>query len=219
MPNVNAPHGLQPIGTVSGAPWNGKTNLYYIPASDASAWAIGDVVTTIGGTSGGDANGVPQIVRPANGVVNAALRGVVMGFQVSPVGINQGGMVPGNAVNLNLVTVPATKTQAYYALIADDPQLLFLVQGDNVTTLVPATGGGGGTLFGNATFNQAAPSSSASPVSGGTLTTATINTTATFPLKIMSMLYAINADYTAYTQFVVMINNHELSHGTGTTAV
>lgn len=220
MANPNAPHGLQPVGYVNGAPWTGKANLYWIPSSDTNAYYIGDPVTTIGTTGGGDANGVPQIVVHAAGAVTSQqLRGVIVGFQVSPVGINQGGMVPGNAVNLNLAYVPATKANAYYALVADDPDLLFEIQGDNAGTLNPTTGTGGGTLFGNAGYTQAAPGTVTGPVSGTILTTASINTTSTLPLKIISLAYRPNVDYTANTPFIVMINTHELGHGPGTTAV
>lgn len=211
MANPNAPHGLQPVGYINGAPWNGKTNLYYIPSTDAVTYYIGDPVTTTVAGNTSDANGVPQIQRFANGAVTSSpLRGVIVGFQVAPVGINQGGMVPGNNVNLNISYVPATKAFAYYALVADDPNLLFEIQGDNSGTLANTAIGN------NAGFTQAAPGTVTGPVSGTVLTTGTIAATAAFALKIISLAYRPNVDFTANAPLIVMINNHELGHGTGT---
>ncbi len=35
MANSDIPTGLKPVGYLGGTPWNGKTNVYYIPATDA----------------------------------------------------------------------------------------------------------------------------------------------------------------------------------------
>jgi hypothetical protein len=220
MANPNAPHGANPVAYINGAPWNGKVNLYRIPAANALAFYIGDFVTTIGVTTGGDALGVPDVTRAANGAVTAQqLRGVITGVMVAPIGVGAPGAAQGGAVNLNVMYVPATKANDYYVYVADDPNLLFEIQGDNTTTLVPATGGGGGTLFGNAGYTQAAPGVVGGPMSGTVLTTASVNVTSTLPLKIISLPYRVNVGYTAYTPFLVEINTHELGHGPGTTAV
>lgn len=218
MANVNAPHGLTPVQDASGRPYAGGANLYWIPSSDALAYYVGDMVTTIGASSGGDANGVPQVVRAANGAVTAQqLRGVIVGVMVAPIGVGSGS-TQGNAVNLNVQYVPASKANAYYVLVADDPDLIFEIQGDNAGTLNPTTGAGGGTLFGNAGYTQAAPAQVTGPLSGSLLTTGSINTTSTLPLKIVGLPYRPNVDYTANTPFLVMINTHELQRGPGTAA-
>ena len=219
MANVNAPHGMQPVGNTSGVPYSGGANLYWIPSTDALAYYVGDLVTTIGTTGGSDTNGVPQVQRAANGAVTSQqLRGVIVGVQVAPIGVGVGKTQGGN-VNLNVSFVPATKANDFYVWVADDPNLVFEIQGDNAGTLNPATGAGGGTLFGNAGYTQAAPSNSNGPLSGSLLTTASINTTSTLPLKIVGTPSRPNVDFTANTPFYVMINTHELGHGPGTTAV
>src|ERR1700758_1369636 len=116
MANPNSPHGMQPVGYINGAPWNGKANLYYIESTDTLAYYIGDIVTIVptaganSSTPGGDGNGVPAITGYAAGtIVVTSLNmpvGVIVGFQVAPIGVNQGGMVPGNNVNLNISYVP-----------------------------------------------------------------------------------------------------------------
>jgi len=126
------------------------------------------------------------------------------------------GVSQGNAVNLNVQFVPATKANDYYILVADDPDLVFEIQGDNAGTLNPATGGTGGTpvVGANAGYTVAAPTGT-SPVSATVLTTASINTTSTLPLKIIGLPYRPNVDFTANTPFLVVINVHELQRGPG----
>ena len=222
MANPNAPHGLQPVQNSSGVAYSGGGNLYWIPSTDAVAYYVGDIVTTIGTTSGSDANGVPQVKRAANGAVTSQqIRGVIVGIQVAPIGVGIGAVSNANAVNLNVQYVPATKANDYYVIVADDPNLIFEIQGDNSTTLNQATGGAGSTPIpgSNAGYNQAAPSNVNGPLSGSTLTTGSFATTSTLPLKVLSLPYRPNVDYTANTPFYVMINTHELGHGAGTTGV
>lgn len=221
MANVNAPHGLQPVQNSSGVSYSGGANLYWIPSTDAVTYYIGDPVTTIGTTGGSDANGTPQVKRAANGAVTAQqLRGVIVGVMTAAV--NPGGTPPtGSVPNLNISYIPATKASDYYVWVADDPNLVFEIQGDNAGTLNPATSGAGSTpvVGGNAGYTQAAPGSVNGPVSGSVLTTASIATTSTLPLKIVSLPSRPNVDFTANTPFYVIINTHELGHGPGTTGV
>jgi hypothetical protein len=222
MANVNAPHGLQPVEDMSGRPYAGGFNLYWIPAADTSAYYVGDCVSTLTGTGstalGSDVNGIPQCRKLTGAQTATAIRGVIIGFQVAPIGVGAG-QSQGNAVNLNIQNVPATKANDYYAMVADDPDLVFEIQGDNTTTLNPATGGIGGTpvIGANAGYTVAAPSAAYQPLSATVLTTASINTTATLPLKIIGLPYRPNVDFTAYTPFLVIINVHELERGPGST--
>ena len=36
MPNANTPFGLAPVGTITGAPYNGKARVYAILAADTN---------------------------------------------------------------------------------------------------------------------------------------------------------------------------------------
>lgn len=223
MANANAPHGCQPVAYINGAPWTGKANLYRIPAADTNAYYIGDLVTTIGVTTGGDAVGVPDVKRAANGAVTSQqLRGAIVGVQAAPIGAGAPGAAQGGAVNLNILYVPATKANDYYVWVADDPNLVFEMQGDNTTTLNMATGGAGSTpiMSSNCGYTQAAPGTTAGPVSGSVVTTASFATTSTLPLKVVNVPYRVNVVVGgAYTPFLVIINTHELGHGAGTAAV
>lgn len=218
MANPLAPHGLNPVGTLDGNPWNGKANLYHIPSSDGLAYYIGDIVKSA--STGSDVNGVPDVTRAANGAngaTNATVknRGVIVGIQVSPVGVGAQNLTAANAVNLNQTFVPATKANDYYVLVADDPNLLFEVMGNNTVTVTA-----GATIGLNATYIQGTPV--AGDVVSRTvvdLTTTVPATTNTFPLKIVQLPYRPNVDFTANTPLLVTFNTHELKGDTGSTGV
>ena len=63
MANVNRPQGFKPIRHLNGSMYNGQMNLYFIPPSDANAYAVGDMVTIVGTTNSTDlyALGVPIV--------------------------------------------------------------------------------------------------------------------------------------------------------------
>ena len=110
MANVDTPFGLKPVRYISGAPYNGAANKYLIPDTDSTAVFIGDPVKLAGSA---DARGVPTIAQAAAG---DTLIGAVVGFTE--------------------VTrddpVSRTASTERYALVADDPDLLFLCQEDSV---------------------------------------------------------------------------------------
>jgi len=212
MANPNAPHGLQPVAYTNGAPWTGKANLYYIASSDTLAYYIGDIVQA---TNTVDANGVPGVTGFAAGTVssNLFLLGPIVGVQVAPIGSGAGNP-QGQNVNLNVMSVPATKTYAYYVWVADDPNLVFEIQCNNTSALTAAT-----TVNYNVAFVQAAPATTYGPVSG----TVALNTPATtqgLPLKIIGLPQRVNVTpFGAYCPLLVRFNTHFLSQPTGVTGV
>ena len=52
MANSDTPFGFRPVKHLSGAPWNGKANVYYIPATDNTAVFNGDAVKSAGAADG-----------------------------------------------------------------------------------------------------------------------------------------------------------------------
>jgi len=117
MANLDRPSGLTPVKHLSGAPWNGKANVYYIPVGDNTATFIGDVVKLAGSA---DATGMyPTVAQSAAGDVTNV--GVVIGFGLQP-------EVMGNPDNPNMkYRLAAT---AMYCLVVDDPFVIFEVQED-----------------------------------------------------------------------------------------
>ena len=122
MANADSAFGLRPVRYLSGAPYNGAANKYYIPATDTdTAVYIGSVVKLTGGA---DADGIPVVtgnVSSGNPVV-----GVVVG------------VVPATADS----TIYRANSTARYVLVADDPNLLFEVQEDSDGGALAATAAG-----------------------------------------------------------------------------
>lgn len=122
MANADSAFGLRPVRYLSGAPYNGAANKYYIPATDTdTAVYIGSVVKLTGGA---DADGIPVVtgnVSSGNPVV-----GVVVG------------VVPATADSL----IYRANSTARYVMVADDPNLVFEVQEDSEGGALAATAAG-----------------------------------------------------------------------------
>lgn len=118
MANLDRPSGLKPVKHLSGAPWNGKANIYYLPTGEGNAIFIGDIVK-LGGSA--DATGMyPSIAKASAGDVTNI--GVVIGFGLQP-------QIMGNPDNLNMKYRLASVEM--YALVVDDPFVIFEVQEDS----------------------------------------------------------------------------------------
>lgn len=118
MANVDAPTGLTPVRYLSGAPYNGAANRYYIPASDGTAAYVGGLVKLAGSA---DADGVATVT--GNVATGDAVVGVVVG--VEPV--------------TDESTVYRVASTARYVFVADDPNLVFKVQEDSDGGALAAT--------------------------------------------------------------------------------
>jgi hypothetical protein len=126
MPNPNTPLGLVPVKYRNGQQYNGQVNVYFIPATDATALFIGDPVKGV--TNQADANGIPVITKATPG---NTLIGVVVDF-VSHAGITR----------LQSDPVQRSANTAAYALVADDPELFFEVQENDSGGAMPLGAGG-----------------------------------------------------------------------------
>ena len=201
MPNINKPSGFTPVGYLNGAPWNGQARLYSIAASYGTALYIGDPVISSGTA---DANGVPGI---AIGATTGALRGVIVGL-----GVSEGLMA--DPTNLDRMYRPASDSRVWYAMVADDPNIIFEVQEESNGTQLAATEVGLNTVSKSGTGNGY--------VSGWMIpsaTGATPNTTATLQLRLLGLARRPDNAFGAYAKWLVQINVHELAHGTGAAGV
>jgi hypothetical protein len=163
MANSNAPSGLTPVRYASGAPYNGASKRYFVPATDANDIFIGDPVIIAGSA---DTDGVPTatIATAAGG---SRWTGVVVGF------------VPSSTI----VTYGYRKAStADYILVADDPNLLFEIQED-------AVGGALAAVDVGLNADLIAGSGSAyTHRSGWQLDTSTKATTATLQMRIVGFV-------------------------------
>jgi len=198
MANTNAPSGLAPVQYLNGSPWNGQARRYYIAQNDVNAYAIGDPVKTASG--GGDARGVAGVTLATAGTGNA-VRGVI----VSAGGLQYGGP-SANPGNLDTTVIPATKLQAYYVMVADDPNILFEAQEDS-------DGGAMTTEDVGENINLVAGTNSGY-LSGWMLDSSSAATGATLQCKVMQMVQRADNEIGTYAKWLVKINNHELAAGT-----
>jgi hypothetical protein len=199
MANANRPSGFSPVQYLNGSPWNGQARIYSIAAAYATALYIGDPVKSSGTA---DANGVPGIVL---GATTGALRGVIVGL-----GSAEG--LRSNPKNLDITYRPAAaQATDWYAMVVDDPQVLFEVQENANGTALAATEIGLNTISVSGTGSGF--------VSGWMLASATDATpaaTATLQLKLMGLVRRQQNAFGAYAKHLVKINVHELGTGTGT---
>lgn len=200
MANLQAPFGLKPSRYRDGSNWNGAANLYYIPAADGNQYNVGDVVKS---AAGGDANGIPQVVKAAG---TDTLRGVIVGVLVAPPNLPS---IVGVNLDLTLQNIPATKAKDYYVLVVDDQGVLFEVQDDGITTanLVAASCNKNCSLT---ITNPTSPQQNSATV----ILSSSIAATAALNIKLLGLKQQPNNSYGAYATWVCMINQHELQGGT-----
>lgn len=201
MANSNRPSGFAPVSYINGAPWNGQARRYSIAAAYGTALYIGDPVISSGTADG---NGVPGI---AIGATTGGLRGVIVGL-----GTSEGVLV--NPNNLNQIYRPASDPAVWYAAVADDPNIIFEVQEESNGTQLAAVDVGLNTISKSGTGNGF--------ISGWMIpssTGATPAVTATLQLKLLGLARRMDNAFGAYAKWLVQINVHELSHGTGSLGV
>lgn len=150
MANVANPFGLRPIRHKNGACYNGQANLYHVRSDYATALYVGDPVI-ITGTS--DADGVPDIAIATAGATNK-ITGIIVGFK--PVTRDS--------------TVYGAASTDRYALVCDDPNVIFEVVTDTTaavavtdigTNINLAAGSGGSTVYGTSSWVAATTSMTA----------------------------------------------------------
>jgi hypothetical protein len=196
--NVNRPNGFSPVANMVGGSNTGQARLYYIPSTDTNAYYIGDVVKSAEGAD--PTNLYPQCVKITASPGVGPVRGVIVGFYT-------------NISNPSQVSVPATKAQAYYALVLDDPNQIFEITDDGLTsanTVAAAIGQ-------NCQFTVAAPSVATNPYSATVLLSSSFSAgNAAYPCKIVGARADGQNAFGIYCRWYIIFNNHELKGGTGT---
>ena len=190
MANSNTPFGLRPIRHRNGAPYNGAATRYYVPSSDSTALYLGDPVVIAGSA---DANGVASVTK-ATAAGGAYMLGPVV--SVEP-------------VTRDSTTYREASTERY-VWVADDPDLVFMVQEDGV---------GGALAVGDVGLNAdwiAGTGSAVTGLSGAMLDTSTKATTNTLQLRIAGFSQAVDNEVgSANAKVLVTINLHSLRNLSG----
>lgn len=185
MANANVANGLVPVRSMLGAPYNGATNAYSVPAADGTLIGIGDLVK-INGT-GQTINGVVY-----QDVIRAAQGDVYVGVVTSVEPVTRDSAVYREASVQRIVNV------------ADDPNLFFEIQevSGGTQLAVNDIGLNANILVANA--------STATGLSGTMLDNSTPPaSTNTFDLKIVGMANRQNNAVGAYAKWIVRINRHQ----------
>lgn len=209
MANTSKIRGFIPVKHVNGSPYNGQSNIYYVPSSDGTALFVGDPVKL---AADANAQGIQQVTKATAG---AAVLGVVVGVintKFDPVA----GSMSGGSVSLDTpVYRPASTGQ--YVLVCDSPDVVYEVEA--------VTGANASYSFAvadvglNADLSTVAGSTTTG-TSAAALNMAGAAATATLQWKILGVVQRPDNEITgASTKVLVKINNAQLSAGTGTSGV
>jgi hypothetical protein len=204
--NTNTPWGLKPWRGGGAYQWSEQGTVYCIPSTDNNAYYPYDAVKA---AASSDANGVPNVTKITNGT--DAIRGSIVGiYSVFPVP-----SLVATPLSLEYPYIPATKTQAYYVLVVDDPSTVFTMQDDGITT--------GNLVAASANLNSSfTVTAGASPqsLSGSVLLSSSFAATAQLNLKLEGLTQIPGNVYGAYAKWNVRINVSEFLMGpTGGTGV
>ncbi len=172
MASVSRIDGFRPVKTVTGAPWNGQGNVYFLDSGDSTVVMIGDAVKLAGDARA--ATGVPTVTRC--GATDVPV-GIVVGILFTGVGDTQN--VP-PVTDLNTPVYRAASTNRY-VLVCDDPNVIYEVQYAGTSVAAATITANVGQ---NGQFTTTAGSTTTG-ASGMQLDSSGLNTTATLPLKIV----------------------------------
>lgn len=204
MNGVNAPFGLRPIRTQSGAPLAEVTNQYYIAGGYATAIYTWDPVTML-------ADGTIGI-----GVAGAACLGIFVGCKYQSVAPQANGNSFIFSPYWPASTVVKTGT-VVEAMVIDSPDLVMMVQESD------AAGAAGTPLaLADRNLNINFLVSAGTPATGQsrvTINNASEAVTATLNVKLLDIAPIPGNPVGAFANWLVTWNNHIMKGGTGTAGV
>jgi len=191
MANVDNANGLTPVRYISGAPYNGATNMYAVPASDVAATYVGQLVRLAG----------DAVVHPPSGVTVPTVAAATTGQPVIGVVVS----IADPTVDSLLYRAASTLK---FVNIADDPNLMFEVQCTGTLTT---------TMIGNVC--DASTMSTGTVGTGRSLTEANLATVSasgdgTEDFLIVMPSKRVDNEIGADAKVYVRLNNHALVDGT-----
>jgi hypothetical protein len=202
MPNVSRISGFRPVKHLTGAPYTGQANIYYV-ASAADEILVNDVVK-LGGTT--DANGIPTADLCGASDVPVGIVVGVMHSKFDPAG----GMTSGStALDLPAATQIAA-SGAGYILVADAPDIVMEVEASNGTPAAANVGLNASHANGTRT--------SATVVSPAYLDFGTEATTSTLNFQILGLVRRPDNEMGASAKLHVRFNVHQYK-SVGTTGI
>jgi hypothetical protein len=126
LSNLNKPYGFKLVGTLKGNPMNGMTRKYAVPADNATAIFIGDIVVAAG-TSDAMAIYPQDVLYPEAtvGATTSKVLGVCLGVEPA----------------YNDLTINYRKASTFqYIYVHTDPNAIYSVQGDSTVWAIANIG-------------------------------------------------------------------------------
>lgn len=207
MASVSRLNGFRPVKTITGAAWNGQSEVVFVPSSDSTVIMVGDAVKLLGDARA--ATGAPTVTR-VSGATDIAY-GIVVGILYTGVGDAQN-MPP--VTDLNTPVYRRASTDRYL-LVCNDPNVVYEAQ--YLTTSVAAA-----TITANVGLNGSWDLTAGNTSSGasGMSIAALSATTATLPLKVVGFPNRPdNVPGDTYFSYYVKLNNATNGTGTGQAGV
>jgi hypothetical protein len=202
MPNISKINGFRPVKHLSGSPWMGNANIYYVSSAGADM-GVGDVVK-LGSTS--SASGIQTVALAAAG---DAVVGVVVGVINSKLDPVTGAMTSGS-ISLDTPQYIASGGSGF-VLVCDDPTVVYEVETSNGTPLATDVG---------LNINHAVTAfSTTRGISQQTIDFGTEAATATLTFKLLGFVQRPDNEIGASAKMLVKINNHQFQGHTGTAGV
>ncbi len=207
MANVDAPFGFRPVRYISGAPYNGAVNPYWIKNTQNNTAFIGDPVIVQGtantaiievpGAGSFLPGTLPEILKTAAGDTTVST-GVIVSFAADPTALE------------NTYRLDSTERVAY---VCDDPDVIFHCQGDSAATIDV------GDVSNNADFIKTHSGSTVTGISGMEVDSGTQSADASNQLIVLRLANIVGNDVTAvHAIWEVMLSNHSMRQGGAATA-
>jgi hypothetical protein len=205
MANANRVNGFTPVGYLNGADWDGRGRVYAIAAAVTNAIGVGDPVKLVAG-----ADATYYLPCIDLGAASAPLIGVVLAIGTNPKGL--GPWVDPTQLNNILFRPAGAQAKQYYALVADDPQIIFEAQDY-------AAAGAGAPFTQTAATKNANYNTLGAPAAPGYLSQAFIDNgtaaaaNATYNFQLLGLKQAIDNAPGNYQKWLCRINNHFFKAG------
>lgn len=207
MANFNAPRGLSPVGTNTGAPFNEQGRLYAVANDASNTYAIGDVVKL---GVGADVNGIAYVAKAAATDLPV---GVIVGIQPADAGVSLQG-TPLDLSKLYLSLNSGTR----YVYVVTDPSVIFSVESDATGTVAADVGKNANLTV---TADQTSALSQSQPQSNAVLSAASYKAQATAGslanmLTIVGVTQRADNSVGPYADVQVIFNRHQFKQAAGT---
>lgn len=213
MANVSRVNGFRPVKHLNGSPYNGQFNIYEVPANEAVAVFVGDLVKL---SNSAATSFYPAVEAP---VATAATTGDYVGAVVGIINAKwdpvEGKMTAGSMALDTPQYRAASLTTRQFVMVADSPDLIFEAQADAAVALA-SMGLNVGVVEGD---GSASVGSTTTGASGMQVDASSVDVTSTLPLQIVGAPNRPDNTMNAtYNKVYVRINTHAYG-GDGQTAV